>query len=189
MVQSNAFLDLRSEIDRLLEAGSAELAAASLRELWRNQHNLATAAFICSRYEKLRGKLNLIPHRLAILRSFTVEPLLPCLRADAFCFGLDLAVHVGDFNAYSQEILDPASSLYKFLPHSVILAARTADIAPELWERYPDLPPEEVQNACTRVSSSFARLITAFRGQNSAALIIHNLEQPVRPSAGIIDSQ
>jgi FkbH-like protein len=189
MLQTNNSLDLRGEIDRSVDAGSPEFAAARIDELWRKQCDLATAGFVCSRYEKLRGKLPLIPHRTAILRSFTVEPILPLLRAEAFCAGIDLAVRVGDFNAYSQEILDPGSSLYDFSPNSVILAVRMPDIAPELWAQYPDLPAEEIQRACQRVSSSFQRCIAAFREHSAAALIVHNLEQPVHPSAGIWDAQ
>jgi FkbH-like protein len=189
IVQIDHSLDLRSEIDRRVEAGSPEIAAARLGELWRNQSDLATAAFVCSRYERLRGKLHLISHRVAILRSFTVEPIVALLRADAFCSGIDLAVHIGDFNAYSQEILDPSSSLYSFVPDSVILAVRTPDIAPDLWVQYSDLSPEEIQRACERVSSSFEGCMRAFRELTSAALIAHNLEQPVRPSFGVLDAQ
>ncbi len=188
-MQTDTSLGLRSEIDQFMEAGSPELAAARIRDLWRNQNDLGNASFVCSRYEKLRGKLPLIPHRLAILRSFTVEPIVPLLRAESFCTGIDLTVHVGDFNAYVPEILDSSSSLYQFKPDSVILAVRTPDIAPDLWELYPDLSPEEIQKVCERVSSSFQRCIQAFREHSKAGLILHNLEQPVRPRSGILDEQ
>ena len=47
---------------------------------------------------------------------------------------IDLTVHVGDFNTYAQEILDPASPLYtSWNPDIVVLAVHTRDIAPELW--------------------------------------------------------
>jgi FkbH-like protein len=180
---------LRSQADRHLEQGQPGLAAARLGELWRSQRDLATASFVCSRYERLRGQLPIIPHRTAILRSFTVEPIVPLLRAEAFCAGVDLYVHVGDFNAYSQEILDPASSLYQFQPDSVILAVRAPDIAPDLWTQFADLPPGEAQKAVQRASSTFARLVTAFREKSQAALIVHNLEQSPRASAGILDAQ
>jgi FkbH-like protein len=189
MLQADNLLDLRGEIDRRLEAGSPELAAASINELWRTQSGLATAAFVCSSYGKLRGKLPLIPHRAAILRSFTVEPIVPLLKAAAFCAGIDLTEHVGDFNAYSQELLDPGSSLFDFVPDSVILAVRSPDVAPDLWTQYSDLSPEAIHNACARVSASFQGWIRAFRERSPASLIVHNLEQPARPSCGILDAQ
>jgi len=99
--------NLRSEIDALMSQGHPNAAEIRLTKLWRAESNPAAAAFVVSRFEKLRGKVSLTPFRLAILRSFTVEPAVPLLRASAFCTGIDLSVQVGDFNAYAQEILDP----------------------------------------------------------------------------------
>ncbi|MFZ1160113.1 MAG: hypothetical protein WAO10_20180, partial [Candidatus Sulfotelmatobacter sp.] len=98
--------DLRKEADELIASESAELAALRLAELWRNENGAGAAAFVVSRYERLREKLPLTRYRLAILRSFTVEPAVPLLRAAAFASGIDLTVQLGDFNAYPQEILD-----------------------------------------------------------------------------------
>jgi FkbH-like protein len=182
-------LDLRSEADRLISAGSGELASLRLAELWRNEAGAGAAAFLVSRYEQLRGKLPLVSYRLAIPRSFTVEPAIPLLRAGAFVHGIDLTVQLGDFNAYAQEILDPDSSLYRFAPDAVIIAARTADLAPELWHEYPDLAPDAVPAVVQRVSNSFSQWIRIFRDRNSAALVVHSLELSARPGMGIIDGQ
>ena len=181
--------DLRKEADDLIASGSAELAALRLAELWRNESGAGAAAFVVSRYEKLREKIPLVRYRLAILRSFTVEPAVPLLRAAAFASGIDLTVQLGDFNAYPQEILDEQSLLYSFAPDGVILAVRTADLAPDLWNQYPDLSPEAVAEAVQRVSRSFEQWIQAFRKRSSAALIVHSLEQPARPSTGLLDAQ
>jgi FkbH-like protein len=180
---------LRSEIDRLIAAGAAALAALRLNELWRNEASAGAAAFLVSRYEQLRGKLPLQPIRLAILRSFTVEPAIPLLRAEAFVHGIDLTVHLGDFNTYAQEILDPDSSVYHSSPDAVILAARTADLAPDLWHEYPDLAPEAVPAGVQRVSNSFSQWVRVFRERSSAALVVHSVELPARPSMGLLDGQ
>ncbi len=181
--------DLRKEVDSLISSGSADAASARLAELWRNESGPASAAFLTSRFEQIRNKLALRPYRLALLRSFTVEPAVPLLRASAFLAGIDLTVHVGDFNAYAQEALDEASSLYRFAPDGVVLAVRTADVAPDLWQDFADLSPDEADKAARRVSSSFAQWIRAFRERSQAALIVHNLEQPSRPACGVLDTQ
>jgi FkbH-like protein len=181
--------DLRKEADDLIASGSAESATLRLAELWRNESGAGAAAFVVSRYEKLREKLPLTHYRLAILRSFTVEPAVPLLRAAAFTSGIDLTVQLGDFNAYPQEILDEESSLYRFAPDGVIVAARTADLAPDLWNQYPDLSQAAGAEAVQRVSKSFEQWIQAFRKRSSAALIVHSLEQPARPSTGLLDAQ
>jgi FkbH-like protein len=181
--------DLRQEIDTLIAAGSAGSAVLRLGELWRKESGPASAAFVVSRYEKLRSHLSLVPYRLAILRSFTVEPVVPLLRAAAFLNGIDLTVDVGDFNAYPQEMMDEASSLYRFKPDAVVLAIRAADIASDLWLEYADLAPEAALAAVQRVTDSLRSWVRMFRERSAANLIIHNLEQPDVPSLGVLDVQ
>jgi len=189
MAVENNISNLRGEADALISQDQAAAAARRLAKLWRNESSPASAAFVVSRFEKLRGRISLLPFRLAILRSFTVEPAVPLLRAAAFSAGIDLSVHVGDFNAFAQEILDPESSLYRFAPNTVILAVQTADIAPDLWRDYADMPGEAVTQAMQRVSNSMSQWMSAFRERTQATLIVHNLEQPIRPALGILDCQ
>lgn len=189
MTSSTQVFDLRAEADRLISESSAELAAASLFELWRKEAGSAIAPFLVSRFEKLRGKLPMVPLRTMFLRSFTMEPVVPLLRAEAFLCGIDLTVKIGDFNAFAQEILDPSSSLYSFQPQAVILAVRTTDIAPDLWNLYADLAPDAIPGIVQRVCDSFSQWIRTFRDHSSAALIVHSLELPPRPNSGIFDLQ
>lgn len=182
-------MQLREEIDHLIATGNAAAASRSLSDLWRVEGGAAIASFLISRYEKLRGLIPFTSHRLAILRSFTLEPVVPLLRAAAFVTGLDLTVQLGEFNAYPQEILDRKSSLYQFTPDTVILAVQTRDVAPELWTQSADLSPDQVRASITRVVASFQSWIKAFRQHSSAALLVHTLEQPQAPSLGILDAQ
>jgi len=180
---------LRQEIDSSIASGKAAAAYFRLRELWRNEPTTAAAAFVISRCEKLRGQVPLAPYRLTILRSFTVEPAVPLLRAEAFAAGTELSVQLGDFNAYSQEILDPESILYRSAPDAVVLAVQSRDLAPDLWREYADLEPAAVVEAVERVVSGFRNWITRFRAQSQAHLILHSLEKPASPSLGILDGQ
>ncbi len=97
---------VREEVDRLIEEQSYLPAARKLAEGWRMDSSPAGAGFVVARWERLRGHVPMLPYRLAILRSFTVEPAVPLLRASAFSVGIDLTVQLGDFNAYAQELLD-----------------------------------------------------------------------------------
>lgn len=179
----------RERIEQSIAAGNVQAARALLVEHWQQEKGPAAAALINSSFETLRPKMKLLPYRLAVLRSFTVEPIVPLLRAAGFLAGFDLAVHIGDFNAYAQEILDPQSSLYRFKPDAVILAAQTRDVAPDLWERYSDLSGPERTAAMERVVGQFGDLIQALRTHSAAHLVIHGLELPVFSSQGILDSQ
>jgi len=181
--------NLRTDIDSLIVQGSFDPASRRLAELWRRDPAPATASFVTSRLEQLRDKLPLTKFKLAILRSFTVEPIVPLLRAEAFAYGIDLEVHVGDFNTYVQDLLDGESSLYRFAPNALVLAVRTDQAAPELWRDFADASPEPAQHAAERVVKSYEQWIDVFRKQSQAALIIHSLEQPAVPSLGVLDNQ
>src|ERR1700674_5674391 len=189
--------NLRAEVDKLIAEGAFDLAARRLAELWRRDPASGTASFVTSRLDELRektrdnlgGKLALTKFKLAILRSFTVEPIVPLLRAEAFAYGIDLEVHVGDFNNYVQDMLDSQSSLYRFAPNAVVLAVRADQAAPELWRDFADLAPETAQQAAARAVRGYEQWIGAFRKHSQAALIVHSLERPSSPSLGVLDSQ
>lgn len=179
----------RQQIDLLIAAGDASGARRALIELWTHEAGHSAASFLVQRFEQLRSKLALHPYRLAILRSFTVEPMVPLLRAAAFCAGIDLTVHVSDFNAHVQAIMDPGSTLYSFAPDSVVLAVQTRDIAPDLWNDFTGLTAEQVRSSIARVTNDFQLWIRAFRQKSSAHLIVHNLEMPAFPPTGLLDIQ
>jgi len=182
--------DRRAQIDRWIEQGAIGEARSGLSELlWAEGLSNATAAFSIARYEKLRPHIPLLAYRVAILRSFTVEPLVPMLRAAAFAHGLDLTVQVGEFNAYAQEILDGASALYRFEPQAVFLAVDTRSLAPELWSEFAEMTDPSGAAVVARVNQQYHDWVRAFRRHSDAHLILNTLAPPVRPAFGIYDGQ
>src|SRR5258708_9967341 len=118
----------------------------------------------------MREPLALVPCRLAILRSFTVEPVVAILRALALFHGIDLIVHVGGFNAYSTELLNSDSDLYGFSPDVVILATQTRDVLPELWNN--DSPAEDTEALAARAVEDIENLIGSVRSRSHPSLIL-----------------
>ena len=168
----------REEIDRLIQEGDASRARAALAQLWMESPTPGVAGFVVSRFEPLRPHLSFTCCRVAILRSFTVEPAVPLLRAMGFCGGIDLDVRLGGFNAYAQDILDAAGWLYGFSPDVVILAVQTRDIVPQLWEAFADLSATDVQAITDQAIGTFRQLVQALRSHSEAHLIVHGLETP-----------
>ncbi|MBI1358255.1 MAG: HAD-IIIC family phosphatase [Acidobacteria bacterium] len=157
--------ELRAEIDRLADAGRFTEAAVALNGLWLQEPTAGSARFLIQRYESWRQSLALRSFRLAVLRSYTVEPLIPLLRAEAFVAGLDLTAHVGEFNVWAQDIYNASSPLYSFEPDAVILALEEPD-------------PSEILGA-----------LDFFRRHSAAAVIVHNRAVPARPRRGVFDAQ
>jgi len=134
-------------------------------ELWRSSTTVATASFLLSRAERLRSLIPMLPWKLFVARSFTVEPLIPLLRAEALLAGIDLTVHTGEFNTWMQEMLDPASPLYQFQPDGILLAA-------------PDAALDQVRSA-----------LTALRSRSHAHVVLHTRPAGVFPRSGIYDAR
>src|SRR3984957_8578360 len=177
----------RNQIISAIEAREHPRAFALMRQLFNEAPTLANAQFVLKQAAPIREHLALVPCRLAILRSFTVEPVVPILRALALFHGIDLIVHVGGFNAYSKELLDTDSELYRFSPDVVILATQTRDVLPELWSN--DSPSEDTEALAARAVEDIKNLIGSLRSRSTAHLILNTLEMPAHPNAGILDTQ
>jgi FkbH-like protein len=160
-----------------------------MRRLFTRSPNLATAQFIMKRGAGSDCAPERISLRVAFLRSFTIEPVIPLLRALAILNGIELTVWVGGFNAYSQEILDPHSGLYEFDPHVVIFAIQAQDLAPDLFQRFSALSPASVQERIEASEATLRNLVERFRERHDASVLLHNLETPATPAAGILDAQ
>jgi FkbH-like protein len=181
--------DARQRLDELIAAGEHGAAAADLADLWRRGRSPALAGFAVDRFRRIASAAGLPATRVFVLRSFTVEPVLPLLEAEAAAAGIDLRAQAGDFNAYIQETMSPDSRLYAFDPHVVILAVQTRDIAPELWEGFADLAPADATSVADRVEAALRNCVRAFRARSKAHLVVHLLETPAAPAAGILDAQ
>jgi FkbH-like protein len=179
----------RDEVDRLIAASQNTQAHDLLSELWRSNPGSAAAGFILSRWDKIVPLPTMSTARITIIRSFTVEPAVPLLRAAAAVNRIDLKVEVGDFNTYVQEILDANSQIYQSEPDIVFLAVQTRDVAPDLWQDFAKLSVEQRQSAVERVSSDYRNWIECFRRHSKASLIIHGLELPAWPNCGLLDDQ
>jgi FkbH-like protein len=180
--------NLREQVENYLVEGRWAQAHAALGNLWQKEGRAAVANYVLSCYEKLKGHVPLMGTRIAFLRSFTVEPLVPMLRAAAFVGGIETQVHISEFNSYVQEILSPNSALYAFRPNIVILAVQTRDLSPELWDGYADLSEGAIAESVERVLQSFSSWVRKFREHSDASLVIHNLEEPAA-SLGVLDAQ
>lgn len=180
--------ELRTQVEELMALGDAPAALSAARRLWAIGSDAAVARFITRRGDALQAGRPLRRHRVAILRSFTVEPLAPLLEAEAVLAGCRLDLWIGAYNAYAQEILDPSSGLYGHRPDTVILALQTRDVAPDLWTRFEELTSEDVAQEVDRAAQLLIDLLGALRRTSSATLFCHGLETPLDAAAGLLET-
>ncbi len=179
----------RQRIETLLEACNRPEAIEEAIQYWAEHPNASSGQWITAHFDKLWAPETAISHRVAFVRSFTIEPIIPLLQSTATLKGCRLIPWVGEFNAYAQEILDPDSALYAHQPDSIILALQSRDVAPSLWSQFVDLPAAQIDQEINDAAALVAGLVAAIRQHSSAHVVVHGLERPLWPSAGLFDSR
>lgn len=119
-------MSARAEVvARLAEARTAD-AVETLRALWAARPTLANAAFVLDVLDGAAAdRVPVLARvRVAIERNWTVEPLVPLLRAQARWLGLALDVRVGGFDQCHQALRDRDGPLAAFAPDLVLVALR-----------------------------------------------------------------
>ncbi len=166
-----------------IAAGRIGLATLALREALEEPLTVAKAMEI-DRLAQARGTERRT-FRLAVLRSFTLEPVIPVLRAHASVEGIALEVRVGEYGAYAREILDPASWLYSEEFDAVLLAVQTRDFVPELWRG----GGVDFEDLAATAAQQIAQWIDVLRSRCTAHLFVQGFEQANDPALGILDAQ
>lgn len=170
--------------DRPIIAGKA---ANLLASYWRATP--CAAAWVAGRFDALAPTLRAPTCDLLVLRSSTLEPVAPLARACAAEYGLQLTVRFGEFNAWTQEALDPTSIVYGQPPPDVVLlAVQTRDISPSLWQDAARMDGAAMASEIDRVCEALIAPVRAIREQTGSHILIHGLEKPSEPSLGILDS-
>ena len=124
--------DIRSQLQAAIASSAGGLAASLIRALWRRTGDAATASFI--RRTALRNSelLGLRAVRVVMLRSTTIEPVVPVFEAEAVTHGLLADVKVGRFGTWAEDLLNAEGDAYAENKDAVILVVHLADIAPSL---------------------------------------------------------
>lgn len=178
---------LKKQVDELIHEENFVEAGLRLKDLWKTCPSLAVSRFVSTRFVALKDCIELMPVRIAILRSYTLEPAVELFRADAFTSRFDPSIYIGEFNTYIQDILDEGSELYRFNPDIVFLSILTRSITPFLWYDFTSLKKEEIEYYVEKVVTTFSNLVRQFRSCSQAHLVIHTLDMPLIPGFGLAD--
>jgi len=129
------------------------------------------------------------PLRVAVLRSYTLEPIEPVLKVRLLLEGYRPSFWFGGYNQYAQEILDPQSGLYAFAPDLVLLMLRLEEVMPEFIDDFPAHSSSEWQQQIARKAQELARLAGQFATAASVQVIVQNMTPPRTSYFGIFDAQ
>ena len=109
------------------------------------------------------------PLRVALLRSYTAEPIEPILKLRLLLDGFRPSIWIGGYNQYTQEILDAGSPLHQFRPDVVVMMIRLEEVMPDFVDEFGSRPAshweERVAQKAREIGGLVERIETAFPAQ------------------------
>lgn len=124
--------------------------------------------------------------RIALVSSFTVQPVTYYLRVKCLQCGIRPEFHVGGYGQHIQSLLHGDSELYRFRPDLVFWMARLEHIVPELADPESEIGLDQL---VARVLSEIRALTEQFCRHSEALLILHNFLVPAFTAHGITEEK
>src|SRR5688572_17814576 len=129
------------------------------------------------------------PLRVALLRSYTVEPIEPILKLRLLLDGFQPSIWVGGYNQYAQEILDERSALHQFRPDLVVMMFRLEEVMPDFVDEFGSKPSSHWESRVTQKVREIGGLVERIEASFSAQVIVQNLTLGHAAYLGINDAQ
>jgi len=129
------------------------------------------------------------PLRIAVLRSYTAEPMEPILRLRLMLDGFQPSVWFGGYNQYVQEILDERGPLHQLRPNLVLLLTRIEELMPDFLEEFAARPPSEWEARISSKVRELGSLVERILGAFPAQVVVQNMTLPRDAFYGIHDAQ
>jgi FkbH-like protein len=126
--------------------------------------------------------------RVALVASFTIDPVAPVLKALGAESGVLIRTHTVGGDHWPQELLDPASGLRQSQPQVVVIALELEDLSVGLAQDYLDLGAADVDDEVTRVGTRVGEVLASIRAWTDAKVLLHDFPAPLERSLGIIDA-
>ena len=128
--------------------------------------------------------------RIALLSSFTIEPLAAYLDIGARLIDLSSEIYVGPFNQYSQEILSDNSTLYRSDPDMIILVVHAESLLDRNFlPSFVGLSASEKTTNQTEIIDHLSVLLSKLAAKSRALILVNNFIVPQFSPLGILDNK
>ena len=134
--------------------------------------------------ETLVTQMGLKRLRTYLVRSVTLEPVLPYLSTEAVLSGFFLDLQAGGYGSYVSELLQPDSELARFQPELVLIALDLEEVAGRLPALCADGLGAGVEGEIQEATARMEQLLRSFRSHSPARLLLHGLVIPDITSSG-----
>lgn len=112
--------------------------------------------------------------RVAILRNYTVEPLLPLIRGMNFLRGFRTEFVLFDLNVIEGEVFNPGSRLYSERFDLGLLFLFLEPLSERLFYHHSTLSAQEIETETQEVLSKVSSLVLQFRKLSKTPILISN---------------
>ena len=134
--------------------------------------------------DALRDQLGARRLKTYVVRSVTVEPILPFLAVEAALANYVLEVRVGGYGSYADELLSSDSSLGRFKPDLVLILLDMEEIAGRLPDLCADGVGAAVEKEVEECVARVEQLLRSYRPGGSARILFQGLVIPDDTSLG-----
>lgn len=119
-----------------------------------------------------------------VVRSVTIEPMLPSLAVEAVLAGYVLDVEVGGYGSYMDEMLNPQSELNRAQSELVLVLIDLEEISGRLPELCADGRGAGVEKELEESVTRVLQLLHSYRGRNAGRLVLQGCVVPDSTSLG-----
>jgi FkbH-like protein len=184
-------VDRQETRGQLKAAVAAQQAAEVVRYARELLHfNKAADMMVCaSAFKSIAAELVEQGYRRLntyIVRSVTVEPVLPFLTVEAVLSGYVLDVMLGGYGSYIDDVLNPDSALNRAQADLVFVLLELEDIAGKLPDLCADGRGEGVEAEVEAAVAHVSQMLRGYRSGNSGRLVMQGVVVPGNTSLGLV---
>jgi FkbH-like protein len=177
-------LSIKDAVSRSDAAGVVEGARQMLAGSSKPTDVMFCASSFARAADAIQEQLGMRRLRTYIVRSVTVEPILPYFAAEATLSNYVLDVEMGGYGSYMDDMLNPEGGLARFKPELVLVLLDLEDVAGRLPELCADGLGFGVE---AEIDESLARLVQMLRGlraSSPARMVVQGFVVPDLTSLG-----
>ena len=180
--------DLRRSIKAAVSRRDAAAAVKYGRDLLAASSKATDVMFCASAFvginDLIVDQLHSTKLKAYVIRSVTVEPILPYLLTEAVFSNYVLNVQVGGYGSYMDELLNPQSALATFKPDLVLILLDLEEVAGRLPDLCANGIEAQVQEEVEGCVARMEQLLTTFRSGTAARLVLQGFVIPDSTSLG-----
>ncbi|MHA2243745.1 MAG: HAD-IIIC family phosphatase [Candidatus Hodarchaeales archaeon] len=165
-----------------------------LLELVRREPTYRNYWNVYKRIKKLDFSKEKIPSpqriSIALLSSFTIDPLAIFLDIDCRLKGLFPEIYVAPFNRYQEEVINEESGLYQSQADIILFFVEVESLLDDMFRvKFPQMKTAHKQAELDRIIRNLEQLLTSLIQRSETPVIFSNFVLPKFSPLGILDNK